>query len=235
MPLFAELGAGTGKFTRRLYPALKETFGAAFKYAAIEPSQGFYQFLRDDLSHLTNISCHAHSAQNLSCFKDSQLDAVLAAQAFHWFASDETMSELYRTMKIGKPLVLVWNTYDHNTPWIRELDLNIVTPQYEAGVPRQQSREWERVFDNNAVGGKLFTKPESWRGLYEVDCSEEAVVNRVISTSCIAMLPPFKRERVRAQVIELLRTHPDTKSIDVTAGEKFIMRYETEVVWTFKL
>lgn len=234
VPLFAELGAGTGKFTRRIYPALKSVFGNAFKYAALEPSQGFYNFLKDDLSHLTNVACYSDSAQKMTSFKDSQLDAVMAAQAFHWFASDETMNELYRTMKADKPLVMVWNTYDHNTPWIRDLDLKIVTPQYGPGVPRQQSRDWERVFDDSRPGGKLFTKTESWRGFYDIECTEEAVINRVVSTSCIAMLSPMKRNEVRAQVQELLRSHPDTKSINSAAGEKYKMRYETEVVWTFK-
>src|SRR5262249_30831930 len=43
---------------------------------------------------------------------DTTADAVLAAQAFHWFAPEPTFHEFHRILKAGGWVVLMWNERD---------------------------------------------------------------------------------------------------------------------------
>jgi SAM-dependent methyltransferase len=77
-----ELGAGTGKFTR----LLMET-GAVV--TAVEPVGAMLDELRRSLPA---VSALHGTAQRIPA-ADAGADAVLCAQAFHWFASAESLAE----------------------------------------------------------------------------------------------------------------------------------------------
>ncbi|HYJ69363.1 MAG TPA: methyltransferase domain-containing protein [Nocardioidaceae bacterium] len=54
-------------------------------------------------------------------FDDASLDAVLVADAWHWFAVETTIAEVRRVLKPGGWLGLVWNTVTPALPWEKEL------------------------------------------------------------------------------------------------------------------
>ena len=51
---------------------------------------------------------------------DACTDAVLAAQAFHWFHAEPAMLEFLRILKPGGCLALIWNERDRCDPFTRE-------------------------------------------------------------------------------------------------------------------
>src|SRR5690349_714085 len=78
-----DLGAGTGKFTRLLMKT-----GA--RVVAIEPVAAMRNRLAADLPEVTALP---GQAQHMP-LPDTSADAVICAQAFHWFASAASLAEI---------------------------------------------------------------------------------------------------------------------------------------------
>lgn len=93
-----DLGAGTGKLTRVL----------ARRYAqvvAVEPLDGMRGILE---SVVPEAESRAGSAEAIP-LPDGSVDAVFAAQAFHWFANGEAIAEIARVLRPGGVFAVVWN------------------------------------------------------------------------------------------------------------------------------
>ena len=93
-----DLGAGTGKLTRLLVP----TFG---RVVAVEPAEAMRRVL--------DVLCPEAEAlpgtgQEIP-LADASVDAVFAAQAFHWFEDERAVAEITRVLRPGGALVLMWN------------------------------------------------------------------------------------------------------------------------------
>ncbi len=58
------------------------------------------------------------TAENTT-LKDSSVDAVLCAQAFHWFAADLALKEFHRILKPEGWTVLIWNERDESDHFTR--------------------------------------------------------------------------------------------------------------------
>ena len=48
---------------------------------------------------------------------EMSVDAIVAAQAFHWFKPHESLLEFRRILRPGGWIVLVWNERDDNDPY----------------------------------------------------------------------------------------------------------------------
>lgn len=102
----AELGAGTGKLTASL---IKH----GLHVEAIEPDANMLTVLTRG-----NPSAAPHGAPSDSLpFPDATLDAVLVADAWHWFPIEATTAEVRRILKPGGWLGLVWNLVTPVEPW----------------------------------------------------------------------------------------------------------------------
>ena len=102
----AEVGAGTGKLTGSLLER-----GLAVD--AVEPDPR----MLDVLGRLhPTASAHLGGAQALP-LEDRSVDAVLVADAWHWFPRDEAVAEVRRVLRPGGWLGLVWNPVAPVEPW----------------------------------------------------------------------------------------------------------------------
>ena len=93
-----DLGAGTGKLTRLLVP----TFG---RVVAVEPAEAMRRMLE--------VLCPEAEAlpgtgQEIP-LADASVDAVFAAQAFHWFDDERAVAEISRVLRPRGVVVLMWN------------------------------------------------------------------------------------------------------------------------------
>jgi SAM-dependent methyltransferase len=93
-----DLAAGTGKLTRDLVPR----FGQVF---AVEPDSGMRAVLEEVVP---GVEALAGTAEAIP-LADGSVDAVFTAEAFHWFASDETVAEIVRVLRPGGGFVIFWN------------------------------------------------------------------------------------------------------------------------------
>jgi SAM-dependent methyltransferase len=125
---------------------------------------------------------------------DNSVDAVLVAQAWHWFNPEQAIPELARVLRPGGRLGLVWNTRDERLGWVRELGRII-------------GRDGDPVRDR-------VTLPEPFTGSarHQVEWTNyltpQALIDLVASRTYCITSPAEVRTKTLDQVRELLATHP---------------------------
>ncbi|QEI07130.1 methyltransferase domain-containing protein [Pigmentiphaga aceris] len=201
-----DLGAGTGKFTKLLTKT-----GATV--LAVEPVDA----MREQLgTALPAVQTFAGTAQAMP-LPDASADAVVCAQAFHWFATTEALAEIHRVLKPGGQLGLVWNVRDESVDWVAALT-RLVTP-YEGDAPRFYKGDWRKPFD-----GSFFTPLLETAFPYEhVGSAEDVIVDRFLSVSFIAALPDDQKAHVAAQLRALVAAYPALQ------GDTVSFPYRTQV------
>jgi SAM-dependent methyltransferase len=93
-----DLGAGTGKLTRLLLDQFD-------RVVAVEPAAAMRRIL---VTLCPQAEVCSGQARNIP-LRDGSVDAVLAAEAFHWFDDDQALAEIARVLRVDAPLVLLWN------------------------------------------------------------------------------------------------------------------------------
>ncbi len=188
-----DLGAGTGKLTRELV-------GRGLDVVAVEPLDG----MRAELSRvLPDTPVLDGSAEHIP-LPDGSLDAVLAAQAWHWVTPERAAPEVARVLRPGGTLGLVWNERDEREPWVARLN-QIVEEQ---GRKKQADElRAHNDYDNPQVGppfGPLERHLVEW--VHHSSVPE--VVDMIASRSYVILLPPGQRETLLADVRHLLESDP---------------------------
>src|SRR5215218_9289383 len=90
-----DLGAGTGKLTRRL-------LALGHDVVAVEPAPGMLEQLEVELPAVTALAGTAEAIP----VADGDADAVVAGQAFHWFDAERALPEVARVLCPGGRLGL---------------------------------------------------------------------------------------------------------------------------------
>jgi len=207
-----ELGAGTGKFTR----FLEERAGLVF---ASDPSPA----MRKDLGQRTQSAHLFGSRAECIGIADQSVDAVVCAQAFHWFDGDPTLREIHRVLSPGGGLGLIWNVRDEEVDWIS--DLTAIMDPYSGTAPRYRTGDWRRHLEESSAFTPL--RCESFR--HTVHCDRAMVRDRIGSISFIACLSDLEHTRVLNQVDHLLKTHPLTRD-----RTEYDFPYRTDLFWCTK-
>jgi SAM-dependent methyltransferase len=195
-----DLGAGTGKFTGRLV----ET-GASV--TAIEPVAAMRAKLA--AAH-PGVEALEGTAEAMP-LADASVDAVVCAQAFHWFATEAALAEIRRVLKPGGVLGLVWNVRDESVDWVAAL--TAVIDRYQGDAPRYASGAWRKVFPAegfSALEEARFDNPQ-------VGPVETVVVDRLRSTSFIAAASPEVQAEIIGAIRAIVDTHPALAGKEVVA------------------
>jgi len=72
--------------------------------------------MRAELSRVMRMSRRSPAPLRPFPCPTPQLDAVVCAQAFHWFATREALAEIRRVLQPGGMLGLIWNVRDETVP-----------------------------------------------------------------------------------------------------------------------
>ena len=200
-----DLGAGTGKLTRLLVPT-----GA--RVVAVEPLVRMRDVLARESTGVQVLDGTAHAMP----LTDGSVDAVVAAQAFHWFADDGALAEIHRVLRSGGGLGLVWNVRDVSVPWVARLT-EILEPFATDDVPRHRRDDWQRAFETT----ERFTPLEERHFPHAQVVDAESIRDRVGSISFVAVLPGPEREAVLDEVAALVASQAPPVTIP----------YDTRVYW----
>jgi SAM-dependent methyltransferase len=202
-----DLAAGTGKLTRMLLP-----FGA--EVVAVEPLAG----MREEFAkHVAGVPILDGTAEAIP-LDTASVDAVVAAQAFHWFDPDAALPEIHRILRPGGSVGPVWNVRDESVPWIARLTALI--EEYRGATPSRRSERWRAGFERST----LFSPLREWSFRHEQVVTADTLVDRVVSISFIARLPEAERRDVADRVRDLAAAGPNADG----AGT-FVMPYRTDV------
>ena len=105
-----ELGAGTGKLTRRLVEAGHDVL-------AVDPAPKMLAVLQE---HVKDVRTAVAGAEAIPAPSRSA-DVVIAGHSFHWFDTAEALPEIARVLRPGGRLALSWNVRDTGIPWVKKL------------------------------------------------------------------------------------------------------------------
>lgn len=216
-----DLGAGTGKFTRLLALTGAEVL-------AVEPVAE----MRETLAELLpGVAVTAGTAEATG-LPDGCADAVVAAQSWHWFEEGAALAEVERLLRPAGALALVWNTYDTSVPWVRDFqDIYFRLAPSDLPSPPLTSAlgdagpggGWRKAFEARTAGwGEMSER--HWPNPYSTTVAD--VVERMMSSSHIAVLDPDAQARVRAEVEAVLGAHDATR-----VSGAIEMPYTTDVYW----
>lgn len=187
-----EVGAGTGKFL----PLLVQT-GA--EVIALEPVDAMRAELARRFPEVKTVT----GAADQIGLPDASVDAVVCAQAFHWFATPEAVAEMRRVLRPGGVLGLIWNGRDTRVPWVAAMAA--IIDRHEGDTPRYQAGKWRRVFP--ATGLTALAERHA-RNLH-TGSPDQVIVDRALSTSFIAALPAQQRAEVERQLRTLIKDTPE--------------------------
>lgn len=188
-----DLGAGTGKFTKRLIETGADVI-------AVEPAAA----MRAKLAEIDGLRVLDGSAEAIP-LADASVDAIVCAQAFHWFATKAALAEMARVLTPGGMLGLIWNTHDTSVPWVKAL--GEITSAYEGDAPRFRSGKWSEAFP---APGFAPLQQEKFTNL-QTGPVEVVVVDRMLSISFIASLPEDERKTVAARLRDLVASEPSLR------------------------
>jgi SAM-dependent methyltransferase len=144
---------------------------------------------------------------------------VVCAQCFHWFATPEALHEIHRVLKPGSALGLIWNVRDNNVDWVAALTR--IMKRFEGDAPRYHSQKWRAQFPADGFGP---LREQLFPNLHTGD-PERVIVDRILSVSFMAALPPEEQERVKAEIREVIATSPE-----LAGRPKVTFPYETLAV-----
>jgi SAM-dependent methyltransferase len=197
-----DVGAGTGKLTRLLAAAGAEV-------VAVEPVAA----MRTELRASTPSALVCAAMAEALPVRSGRADAVVCAQAFHWFATDAVVAEFARVLRPGGRLALVWNVRDNSVPWVRSFT-ELLRP-YEGDRPDHNGGDWRAVFSARSPLGPL----ETTTFRHDQPMTPDLLVARAASMSFVGAMDPAARDEVLSRVRDLGRS----------VGESFSLPYRTEV------
>jgi len=180
-----DLGAGTGKLTR----LLAERFAHV---TAVEPDDAMRELIRWG-------DVREGSAEQIP-LPDSSVDAVFAAEAFHWFANETSLAEIARVLRQGGTLALFWTRSNGETrPPVPEVDafLEGMRESTPGGwsASFSSSGEWQRAFE-----GGPFEELREAVVPFEHTVDGHEYVSYLLSQSSITARPPDQRAEIAAEL-----------------------------------
>jgi ubiquinone/menaquinone biosynthesis C-methylase UbiE len=183
-----DLGAGTGKLTRRLV----ERFAAV---TAVEPDVAMRALIAGS-------GALAGSAESIP-LPDRSLDAVFCAESFHWFANEAALAEIARVLQPHGGLVLIWRDWWKTDPPPPKEARELMRQVYERPDLERHAGEddaWRACFE----GSPFEELTEENLAPEVLDLDAERLVTLILSTSVFGSLPADEFDRVEGELRRMI-------------------------------
>lgn len=180
-----DLGAGTGIMARQL-------LGRVGAVVAVEPSAGMRDVM---VASLPGVEVLDGSAEEIP-LPDASVDAVVVAQAFHWFEPAAALAEIHRVLAPHGGLALVWNERDESVRWVADLSRAM---RWDVAAPYEVGRDFAPV-----IASGPFERVERERFSHRQAMSREGLYRRVATTSYLAVMSEEERRPVMEAVARVV-------------------------------
>lgn len=196
-----DLAAGTGKLTRDLVPS-----GAGV--IAVEPLDEMRAQLEEAVPGARALKGTAEAIP----LADKSVDAVVCAQAFHWFDPDGALLEIHRVLRPGGALALIWNSRDLSDGLQAQID-EMLDP-YRGEAARTWTGRHEEVVGQSPLFGEVGTR--TWPS--EQPVSLDGLCDVVASRSYVASLDAPERDELLGAIRRAFADRP----------RPLVLRYEVD-------
>ena len=177
-----DLAAGTGKLTRQLHRR-------GLACVAAEPSPSMREVFARVVPGVPMVGATAEHIP----LGSGTVDAVVVAQAFHWFDPEVALAEIDRVLRTKGWLALIWNERDESDPMVHEL---VGISKWDLHAPYPVGMDFGAVIDRSGrFGGVQRTKLPF---VQELDLP--AFVEQVASRSYVQVLPEPDRRALLDRV-----------------------------------
>lgn len=185
-----ELGAGTGQLSRAL-------LDAGLELTAVEPLGPTRELLA---AAIGGEHVREGRAEEIPLAEDS-VEAVFAADSFHWFDERRAMPEIKRVLRPHGGVAILRMVLKVDLPWTREFGeiLMATRPEHPAFGERGPAAALEEDPAFGPVTETFVTTPSV--------IDREQLLAWVASFSWVAVLDPDERGRLLARLEELLSRH----------------------------
>lgn len=196
-PLAAELGAGTGLFTRDLA-------NYAVEVIAIDKDHRMRKFLHRNRP--SNVTVRPGEAASMPDVRDRSASLVAVSSAWHWFEVPQAAREIARVLHDRGRLSVVWTHRDTDVEWMREIceltDLPHERTPGEFELPRRSpfgaidhtELKWQRSMRTRNVVDLM----DTYSGMLQLQRDN-----------------PVEAARVRGQVAAIVRAVESNGFVDV--------------------
>lgn len=196
-----DLAAGTGKLTRFL-----RADGAVC--VAVEPSPSMRDVFRRSVP---GVAVAGGTAEMIP-LADTTMDAVVVAQAFHWFEPGRALPEIARVLRPGGWLALIWNERDESDPAVAEL---VRISKWDTCQPYPVGTDFGTAIDESGMFGPVERTKFTW--VQSLDLG--SFVDQVATRSYVRVLPEPEREALLEKVA----------AFGATLGEPISLPYITDL------
>jgi len=207
--LIADIGCGTGIFATLLLETGASVVG-------IEPNEPMLQAAVSQLGSQSKFSTKHASAEQTG-LADESIDAITAAQAFHWFDQPKARAEFRRILKPEGWVFLVWNERKSRGSKFSELyesALRDCSPEYalvgHRNTPDAEVLEW---FENLTAEMATFSNAQA------IDL--EGFLGRAYSSSYVPAAGTREREAITERLTQVFYSCEVDGNIE--------LKYETKV------
>lgn len=134
--ILADIGCGTGIFSSLFKNKVKIIYG-------IEPNTEMLKLAKKNLSTQKNFKPIKATYDNTT-LKNSSINAIVCAQAFHWFNINKAKKEFIRITDNNHYCTLIWNIRNTNNPFFAEYE-NILYSNIKNYSKRAHNKNYDKI------------------------------------------------------------------------------------------
>lgn len=205
----ADIGSGTGIFTRLLLEKNLRVFG-------VEPGDDMRAIAERDFASNPNFTSIPKKAEDTG-LESSSIDVVTIAQAFHWMDIPSFSKECLRILKPGGAVAIIWNNRrTGGTPFLEEYEALLKT------LDSDYTSAWLNRVNKDSIA-QFFGGPQ-----FEVHTfpnrqvfNRHGLLGRVLSSSYVPLPEDPAYPRMERELRRIFDTHK-------TDGQ-VVLEYDTEL------
>lgn len=205
----ADIGSGTGKFTKLL-------LDAGFNVYAVEPNEKMSSVSKGKFINYDRFNLIKGTSER-TWLNDNSISLITAAQSFHYFDLDKTKKEFKRILKKDGFVALLWNFRLRTSEFIKE---------YENTIYNMHSKKIKPTYAQNNMSDMLFKDFFANHCMFNIPNSQEFTFDELWERTLSNNNMPKEGEIRYLELYDSIKDLFDRYSKD----GKVLFKYRTQIV-----